>query len=455
VSVTALRRRLERLRIRGAAPDAGVSLIEVMVAMLLFAVVSSGVIAMLNLSVKETRDGRNRVQAAQLAGRELEIARNQFGSGAPGAGPESLELNAVTNPSPLNAGAAAGAPLVVDGTPYTVVRTARWAGSDTAAGVAPCDSGGSGKLTYLHVRVSVTWPQMGSTPPVVSDTILTPPNGIFSGTTNGHVGVKVVGSTGAAQAGITVTVTKPGFTTRSGTTSADGCAVFAFLPPDNYTVTLSSPGPTHVYVDDKRQTASAHDLGVTAGTMQRRTFSYDQAAALRFEFRAPAGGYALPAAGLDTLPVKLFASFLQPNGFETVTGSGSPLLVSPLFPSDAGYGYSFDTCTGSTPMATVEARPAATTTVTHTLEPTAVTVTRESDGVVLQNAQVIATQVVDTGCAAAATVTLGSTDAAGRLMTSLPAGRWVLSVSGQNPGATGWPEIALPSGGTNFTVGVA
>ncbi|MDQ1677565.1 MAG: hypothetical protein QOC93_2709 [Actinomycetota bacterium] len=455
MSVTALHRRLERLRVPGDARDAGVSLMEVMVAMLLFAVVSSGVIAMLNLSVKETRDGRNRVQAAQLAARELEVARNQFTSSATGAGPASLALNAVTNPTPLAAGGVPGAPLVVDGTPYTVVRTAQWTGANSATGVSPCDSGGSGKLTYLHVRASVTWPQMGTTPPVVSDTILTPPNGLYSGTTNGHIGVKVVGSAGDPQAGITVTVTKAGFPTTTGTTSADGCAVFAFLPPDTYTVTLTSGGSAGAHVDDRRQAASARQIGVTAGAIERQTFPYDRAAALSFTFQAPAGGFALPAAGLDAMPIELSASNLQPNGYEIFAGSGTPRSVSPLFPSTAGYGYTFGSCESNPVTGTAEARAGVTTALVYTPAPVELTVRRESDNTALPNGEVVATQVTDAGCPTASTLTLGRTDASGLLRTSLPAGQWVLTVTGQAPGAAGWPAVAVPASGTSMTIGVA
>jgi prepilin-type N-terminal cleavage/methylation domain-containing protein len=453
VSVTTLRRRLERLRVVGA-PDAGVTLIEVMVAMLLFAVVSSGVIAMLNLSVKETRDGRNRVQAAQLAARELEIARNQFTSSADAAGPESLTLNAVTNANPLSSGAAPGAPLVVDGTPYTVVRTARWTEANSAAGVSPCDSGGTGKLTYLHVRVSVTWPRMGNTPPVVSDTILTPPNGIYSGTTTGHIGVKVAGSAGDGMAGITVTLTKAGFTTQTGVSSADGCVIFAFLPPDTYTVTLSSDGLADAYVDAKRQATSSYPIGVTAGTIQRQTFPYDKVATLSFGFGAPAGGFALPTAGLDSMPVKLWASFLGANGYESFAGSGTPRVVSPLFPAAAGYGYAFGECSSNEQAGTAAARPGVTTSVTYTPAPVALTVRRESDGTALPGGVVVATQA-DAGCPTPATLTLGTTGASGELKTSLPVGQWVLSVTGQPAGAAGWPTVTVPAAGTSATVGVS
>jgi prepilin-type N-terminal cleavage/methylation domain-containing protein len=453
VSVTALRRRL-RLRLVAAGPDDGVSLVEVMVALLLFAVVSSGVIAMLNLSVKETRDGRNRVQAAQLAARELEIARNQFTSKAAGAGPASLVLNSVTNANPLTAGAAAGSPLVVDGTPFTVVRTAQWTGANSAAGVSACDSGGSGKLTYLHVRASVTWPHMGRTPPVVSDTILTPPAGVYSGSTTGHIGVKVVGASGSPQAGVTVTLAKAGLTVQNGTTSSDGCAIFAFLDPDTYTVTLSGEGLSGVYVDGNRQSTSVQTVGVTAGAMQRQTFSYDKAAALSFTFRAPPGGYSLPASGLDALPIRLSASILQPNGAEAFTGSGTPRVVSPLFPTAAGYGYAFGTCASNATAATAAAQPGVTTSVVYTPPPVTVTVSQDSDGTAVPNATVVATQVADGGCPAPSTLTLGTTGATGRLATSLPMGQWTLSVSGRTVTA-GSAALTVGSGGGTATVGVA
>lgn len=437
MSVTALRRRLERLRVLGDAPDSGVSLMEVMVAMLLFAVVSSGVIGMLNLSVKETRDGRNRVQAAQLAARELEIARNKFTSTAVGSGADSLVLNAVANPDSRTQ--AAGPPRVIDGTPYTIVRTAQWTGASSAAGVSACDSGATDRLTYLHVRVQVTWPQMGRTPPVTSDTILTPPAGMTTATPSGHIAVKVVNAAGGPQPGVTITVSRSGFS-RSGTTSADGCAIFAFLTPASYTTVVSSTGLVGTYVDQSGASSVTSLIGVTAGTLQKQTYSYDRAASLSFTYQAPAG-FAMPT-GIDGMPIKLTASNLQPLGWTSYTGSGSPRTIANLFPTTAGYGYSLGTCNSNISAGTASATPGGTTSVVYRPAPITLTVIKDGDGSPYSGVAVTATGVTDGGCSTAPTFALGTTDVNGQLRTSLPAGTWVLKVTGKSAGANAAPTDA-------------
>jgi prepilin-type N-terminal cleavage/methylation domain-containing protein len=457
VSVTALRRRLARLRVVGAGPDSGVSLIEVMVAMLIFAIVSSGVIATLSLSVKETRDGRNRVQAAQLAARELEIARNQFTSTAAGGGPDSLALNAVRNPSPLAVGGTVGRPLVVDKTAYTVVRTARWTGSASGAGVSPCDSGATDRLVYLHVRVEVTWGQMGDTPPVVSDTILTPRSGAQTGTATGHIAVKVVNAAGGPQGGVTVGISAPGVA-KTGVTASDGCAVFGFLTPGNYTTSVSATGLPDVYVDQGGATTATTTIGVTAGNLLKHTFSYDRAAVLSFTYESPATGHSVPA-GLDGMTIRLSGSNLQPNGVATFPGSGTPRVIANLFPSTAGYSYAFGTCTSNVAAGTAAATPGTTKSVGY--RPTALTldVVHDSDGAAYSGVQVVAVGVTDTGCATAPTFALGTTGADGRLLTSLPPGTWSLQVAGKSGGANTtpvdgqkWPQRTVGTSAASYTI---
>jgi prepilin-type N-terminal cleavage/methylation domain-containing protein len=456
VSVTALHRRLARLRV-GAGDDAGVSLVEVMVAMLVFAIVSSGVIATLTLSVKETRDGRNRVQAAQLAARELEITRNQFTSTATGAGPASLALNAVRNPNPLPGGTA-GQPLVVDNTRYTVVRTARWTGSAAGAGVSPCDSGATDRIAYLHVRVEVTWAQMGDTKPVVSDTLLTPANGGQTGTATGHIAVKVVNAAGGGQPDVTVNITAAGVA-KSGATASDGCAVFAFLTPGNYATSVSSTGLQGTYVDQGGSTAPSTTIGVTAGNLHKQTFSYDRAATLSFTYASPVAGHTVPA-GIDALAIRLTGSNLQPAGTATFTGSGTPRVIATLFPSAAGYGYAFGTCTSNTAAGTAQATPGTTTSVVYRPTVVSLAVINDSDGSPFAGVQVTAVGVADSGCTAPPTLTLGTTDANGNLQTSLPPGTWSLRVTGKSAAQTNpapvdaqkWPQRTIGTSAVAYTI---
>ena len=71
--------------------------------------------------------------------------------------------------------------------------------------------------------------------PAESSTILSPPVGSYD-PNNGHIAVKVLGSDATPLGGVPVTVTASGFN-RNLTTTSDGCAFFAFVPPASYTVT--------------------------------------------------------------------------------------------------------------------------------------------------------------------------------------------------------------------------
>src|SRR4051794_6835155 len=178
---------LQRFRSSALADDSGMSLVELMVAIVLFGLLSTAVLTTLNFAINTTRQDRNRVAASTLAQRELEITRNQFMSKL--QGPKTITANLVVNPNPLPATQAVGDPSIVDGVKYTITREAEW---QTPAGVgssSPCDNGGTAELAYLHVAVTVTWDRMGTVKPITSDTLLTPAKGTYAEST-GHIGVQ-------------------------------------------------------------------------------------------------------------------------------------------------------------------------------------------------------------------------------------------------------------------------
>ena len=210
-----------RLGTPEAPRDAGMTLIELMFAMVIFAIVAAGAVAGLTGALTTTRSDRNRVAASDLAARELEIVRNTFESTS--SGPATVAAaGQVVNGDPLPAGTA-GQPLVVDNTPYTVTRNTEWL--PAGSGQSACDGGAGVTYPSLEVQVTVTWPQMSGVAPVVNTTILTPPKNTLNSST-GFVSVKVLAATGLASPGQVVTLTGPGGTF-SDTTAGDGCAVFA------------------------------------------------------------------------------------------------------------------------------------------------------------------------------------------------------------------------------------
>ena len=158
-------------RLSAAAGDDGFTLVEMMVSLVILSIVSSGFAYGLTLAMVTTRDDRARVQASNLAARELEIVRNEFG--ATKTAPTELgSTSQVTNPHQLPGGQT-GKALNLDGRNFTVVRTVEWLPSGT--GTSPCDGGSVVTYPSLGVNVRVYWQDAGETRDVESNTVLTPP----------------------------------------------------------------------------------------------------------------------------------------------------------------------------------------------------------------------------------------------------------------------------------------
>jgi prepilin-type N-terminal cleavage/methylation domain-containing protein len=439
-------RRVSR-RVTGTDSQAGLTMIEVIVAMVIFAMVAGAVVTGLASAMKTARTDKNRVAAANLAARELEITRNEFNSG--NGSPAALAAqNQVVDPHPLPGGTA-GQPLRVDGVPYTVTRNVEWL--PAGSGKSACDGGAAITYPTLSVHVEVTWPVMGNVPPVESTTMMTPAKGTLASTL-AFVGVKVMNAAGGPQSDLPVTLTGPGGT-YTDTTADDGCAVFSLATPGAYTASMSIPG----YVDFYGTAAPTKAVTVTASTLSQVQINYDQAAALTVGLTT-ASGYALPT----TLPgITLSNTGLQPSGIRTQASSGATTTINTLWPFTDGYSVWAGTCSqsdpataGGTRSAAVVVGPGGTASTTASLAPVAVTV-KNASGVVQPNMTLVAVPVSTTGCLSAdASLTLGVTNSLGVLMTSLPAGKWTLQVSGKSPSGS-WPvtpSLLPTSSPTSMTV---
>ena len=200
-------RRLYGPRSADRESDSGLSMVELLMAILIFGIAATAIMSGFISALKSTRSDRNRVQASTLAAREIEITRNEFN--ATSSGPANLQAATyVVDGHPLPGGTA-GQPLVVDQTGYTVIRNVEPLVAGT--GVSPCDGGSSVAYPQFQVTVTVTWSSMAGVQPVTNTTVLTPPKGVIS-STYGYVAVKVLNSAGTASSGRTVTLTGPGGT---------------------------------------------------------------------------------------------------------------------------------------------------------------------------------------------------------------------------------------------------
>ena len=414
-------RALRRVR-RGPGVDDGMTIVELLVAMTIFAGVALSLAYTLQMALLSTRDNRSRVQAAHLAARELEIVRNNFGATTNGPAMLAAE-SVVVNPDPLPGGTP-GQPLKIDGTDYTVTRTVEWLPAGT--GASPCDGGTAINYPSLAVNVKVSWANMKGTPPVVSNTILTPPKGTLNSTMS-FVAVKVLGAAGTGVPGVPVTLSGPGGS--SVVTSADdGCSVFAVTTMGSYTASINSAG---FVTFDGLTSSSKPPTTVTAGTLTQLNFAYDRASSIVVSY-ADDGVHALPT----PLPgLTYFNTGLLPSGTRTVPVGAASMTLSNLWPFSDGYSIWAGTCKQADPASSGASRPAAepmtpgtTQTTAVALAPVQIKATR-ADGSPLPSTVVRAIPNDTTGCAAGElALTLGTTGAGGNLLTSLPGGAWKLQL---------------------------
>ncbi|MBU4216078.1 MAG: prepilin-type N-terminal cleavage/methylation domain-containing protein [Actinobacteria bacterium] len=222
--MAAEQRRGVRLPARG--DDSGFSLIEVVVAMVLFAGFAAALLTLLLASQAMGVSNRNRIAATNLAAREIDTVRSTFFASTTAA-QDLVNQGAATNPDPL-AGGTAGSALVVDGTAYTVVRTSVW--NPVVGGASACDGGSLSANAAVLVTVTVTWPNMGSVEPVTNSALMSPGKGKGLSGTAAFAAVKVIDSAGAPNPGRGVKVVGANGDTRSGLTDDAGCAVVQLAP---------------------------------------------------------------------------------------------------------------------------------------------------------------------------------------------------------------------------------
>ncbi|MBV9096717.1 MAG: prepilin-type N-terminal cleavage/methylation domain-containing protein [Frankiaceae bacterium] len=429
---------------RSVKSDEGVTLVEVVISLMVFGIIASAVGSMLIGSLITSRTDRNRVAAAGLAARELDITRDAFSSNA--LGPRSVVEGQVVNPDPLPGGAA-GQAIVVNNVPFTITRTAEWT-NQVAAG--PCDNGNSGQLAYLRVTVNVTWPN--ATKPVTTTTLLTPRLGTYKNG-EGNIKVKVVDANGAPQSGIVVSA---GGTTIS--TATDGCAFFAFLDPGTYTVSVNTTG----YVDQQWNQLSSQQVTVQGNQVSNVTFAYSRSATLNLTWATLGGltGYSAPSA----MTVTAGNTAIQPSGTLDLTGRGVSGVYN-AWPYTTGVSVWAGNCadadpqggfgaapqtpyysgaTRTAPVATVSGQSQSASVIAV---PVRVNVTSASNAAVT-GLTVIAVHAADpagTPCASGETLTAPVTTASGGItQVLLPYGKWTLQVSGKTlqSGKT-WPVVTL------------
>jgi type II secretory pathway pseudopilin PulG len=410
------------MRTRG---QEGLTLLELVVAISVFALAVGGLVMTIDSGLGLARTNRHRSIAANLAAAELDaVRRTPF---------TQLPLGQVVRTEP------------VDGVPYQVVRESTWVDNDSETG--PCDSAGT-VPKVLRVVVAVSWPDMRGIPPVRATTILSPPVGSYDPNT-GHLAVAVRDRSAQPLEGVPVTV-RSGGVHRLLTTTSEGCAFFAFLPPGTYDVTLERAG----YVDRQGAAIPTQTVGVHLGETASAAFDFDQAATVVATLSPAAAGAVLPG----SVPLTWANPGLVPDGVRRSAGTGPTRTLGDLFPYADGYVLWAGGCADADPEGrgaddvpfwpgasrppAVAVSPGDTATATVAVTVAEITVTDLSGpGPV----EVIAEHAPDAGCPDGETYTLGTVDGAGTLLVALPHGTWTVRVPGRTwTGATSGDPVADP-----------
>nr|WP_158270297.1 type II secretion system protein [Mycetocola zhujimingii] len=241
------------------------TLIELVVAMMVFSLVTLSVAYSSIAIMTATRDARHRQVATNLAAQEIDRARS--------AG-KILDLLNDTEVETVN------------GTTYTINRRTSWFnGTQDGGACAATDSGVGGALQYKQINVLVTWPNM--TDPdsgVRADTLLAPESKI-NDPKLGTILVQVTNTNGGVS-GIDVDATAEGdgaktLTEPKAPTDAEGCTYLLRVTPGKYKVQISESG----YVNEKNIPKPTQLVPVVAGGTSSARFTFDKSGSVKVTFK--------------------------------------------------------------------------------------------------------------------------------------------------------------------------
>jgi type II secretory pathway pseudopilin PulG len=415
----------------------GFTLIELVMAMVCLTAMALAVIGIIVNSQAQSISNRNRIAAANLAAREIDLVREQFA--ATDSGPVDLaNAGFQVNPNHLPGGTD-GQPLVVDGVPYTVKRSVEW--NITGTGASACEGGSLVSYPSLGVTVSVEWPNMGQVKPVVNSAAFAPDKDTGVSTTDSFIASKVLDQDGLPLPNIPVSA---GGSTAY--TDATGCAVVRVTPAvttgTSYTVMVADA----TYVD----LSGTVNPTKSTGTLQRgriysgASFAVGKAGSVTLRL-VRADGQALTNAQVNGSTVTLVASqFSGANGRTTRVMSGVTSTFTGLYPTS--YGAYFGTTAPSGGYTVTKLTPGGSLNVDVVFEMAHITAANLPAGATQVVAVPAGTVVSATTCSAA---TIRGTAAAGTAELDALPGSYDLYVTGPTFACSPGPAAQAYTSGDN------
>lgn len=293
------------------AAEAGTSLIEVVVAASLLAVVAVGVMSGLDVSARVSGDQKGKAVAGNIAEGELERIR----------GLDISQMSTLT-----------GTPVTKTegGVNYTVTSEADWVANQAGDSFSCSVEGGT---TYLKLKVTVKWP--GSDKPVVLESILAPGARNIVRTV-GAMALRVVDPQQNPVSGVSFTLTAGGQSNRTGTTDSNGCVVWSTLPATTWQVT----GTKTSHVTPQGDSSITDEISVPGQTFVTKEYEYAPGGTISGNFFTTRPGNATPIASAPQKYVIAHSSMnYQGNSYRVIDiPAGQTTFTTPaLYPYGSPY----------------------------------------------------------------------------------------------------------------------
>ena len=287
--------------LRARRPDemreSGLSLIELVIAISVFALLAGSIAAVAGSGLGLARNNRDRSIAANLASEDIDaVNQTAFATLLAGEGAETTKTR------------------TVGGVQYTVKRDVSWQSATSGTNICTYSAGGRPRAGSSVSRTTVTWPAMRTpAPAAVATTTVSPPVGLSPSANMGTVPVTVRDSAGNPVAGITVAATNGGSNIYSDDTDSNGCA-FLLVSPSTYTVSLATAN----YVDRQGNASPSVVFSISSGSNVPITFDYDHPGSLVLSARPPPTAHCRP----NGLPTTVAYQFFQPSGKKVFASHG-------------------------------------------------------------------------------------------------------------------------------------
>ncbi|GAB3598964.1 hypothetical protein GCM10027586_01360 [Kineococcus gypseus] len=429
--------------------DEGFTLVEVIVSMLIFALLSTAVLGLVVKTLRTTDTANEKQVAVNLA-----EAKKEFFLGT--------EWSRVADDTDV---------VAEDGSPWTpaskgVAYTVTSAITLIPSADNACSSNGA-DLTRKRVEVSVTWPGMGVNDLVrnesfrriyQSDAPSTP------GALGWQVDTPVRSSSGTWQhrgyPGIRGTLfDAAGATVATAVTDTDGCLVFSGLENGTYTAVINTQG--HVGQDNKQQ--QVRTSAVTAGKMAVvEALRYARPGSALLQVSAGAAPAPAPVGAWTGLGAVLYADTVGGYAVRPACTAGQDPLTTPCLGADGTVGLLYPAKTYTGYLGTCAASAATATDFTPATAPPApvvqvrlgsarITVVKSASA---STVKVTATQAGGASCSGQSvdlgTVTFGLVETSKELpVLGLPLGDWTLRATSTTTGLSGLPvPLQLTSANT-------